>query len=525
MSYLVGIDLGSSGAKAGIFDADGTLRGSAQQEYRFEHPQPAWSEIDPRVVWEAACQCLRAARSRANIDADEIRGIGLAMIGETVMALDDKGDAIYPAIEAVDGRDGGYAPQIQEWQERVGAERIFEITSYPLSSLASANKVMWLRENRREVRQNLRHAATFQDYALRQLTGEFAIDYSMASRTMLFDVAAKKWSPELLAVAGIAPEQLSRPFPAHTVVGGLSAAAAEATGLHRGIPVVAGAHDQACAALGVGALSEGTAMDGSGSVEAVVVPSAHPISDPAMMRLGQGTQCGVTGEIYLALGFHLSSGSLIRWFRDQMAFREQAQADQTGQDVYDLITQAAASSPPGANGLMMLPHTLGSGTGAAPPLNPLSRGTLVGLSLAHTHADLARAFFEGVTLETRVILDSLESSGIAIRELRVTGGGAKSPFWLQLKADILRKRIVVPAVTEASLLGAAMLAGVGAGTYSSLPDAVAQAVRLSSVYEPDKARADLYDRLFQVYRRIYPTQLALFDALHRFVSETREQSF
>lgn len=123
-----------------------------------------------------------------------------------------------------------------------------------------------------------------------------------------------------------------------------------------------------------------------------------------------------------------------------------------------------------------------------------------------------------------MILDSLESSGIAIRELRVTGGGAKSPFWLQLKADILRKRIVVPAVTEASLLGAAMLAGVGAGTYSSLPDAVAQAVRLSSVYEPDKARADLYDRLFQVYRRIYPTQLALFDALHRFVSETRQQS-
>jgi xylulokinase len=518
LRYLVGLDLGTSGAKAGFFEPDGTLVSLWQEEYRFETPRPLWSEIEPQVVWEKACICLQRARKQADIAPSEVAAVGLSVIGETVMAVDPDNAPVYPAIESMDARDGGYQSAIDEWQSALGAERIFEITSYPLSALPSANKILWLRGERPEVFERAARFVTFQDYTLHRLSGEFAIDYSMASRTMLFDVARKRWSPQLLSVIGLSADRLSAACPASTVVGWTTAEAAEATGLRSGVPVVAGAHDQACASLGVGIVGEGIAMDGTGSVEAVVVPASQPVTDPAMLRLGQGSQCHVRGDVYLVIGFHLAAGSLVRWYRDELALAEQARAVDEGQDVYDLITEQAAQSPPGANGVLVLPHFRGSGTGVTPPLNPLSKGVIVGLTLSHSRRDLARAIFEGITLETRLILDSMENSGISIDELRVTGGGAKSPFWLQVKADITQKRIVVPDVTEASLLGAAMLAGVGEGTYTSLEDAVSQVVRLGRTYIPNEDTAQVYDEQFRVYRKIYPSMLDIFDDISQLVN-------
>jgi xylulokinase len=223
----------------------------------------------------------------------------------------------------------------------------------------------------------------------------------------------------------------------------------------------------------------------------------------------------VRGDLYLALGFHLAAGTLVRWCRDQLGREEQERAEREGRDVYDLLTEEARRSPPGANGLLVLPHICGAGTGRAPALNPGSRGVVLGLSVAHTKADLNRAIFEGITCEGRFIIHSLEESGIPVSQLVVTGGGAKSPFWLQLKADITQKRIVVPAVTEASLLGAALLAGVGSGAYPSLEAAVERCCRQRATYEPDRSLAPTYDRLFAIYQDVYPAVIGLNERLSR----------
>jgi xylulokinase len=515
-SVLMGLDLGTSGAKAAILDGTGQLLGLAQEEYAFQHPQAGWSEIDPGLVWEQACRASRQAIAAASVEPWQIAALGLSVIGETVMPVDEHGQPVYPAIESMDVRDKGYARFITWWQEHFGAQEIFRRTSYPLNALPSAIKILWWQVERPDVYRQTAKFVTFQDYALWRLVGQPYIDYSLASRTMLFDVHTKRWMTDFLAEMGLEESRLSPPCEAAAPVGQVTAAAARATGLREGTLVVAGAHDQACAALGVGAVREGVAADGTGSVEAIAIPTRIPIGSPAMLARGQGSQCHVRGDLYLALGFHLAAGSLVRWVRDQLLNPEDwARAEREHRSVYDLMTEAAQGSPPGARGLLVLPHIVGAGTGRAPALNAGSRGVLLGLGQHHNKADLSRAVFEGITYEAKIIIESLEESGIPISQLVVTGGGARSPFWLQLKADIFQKRIVVPAVTEASLLGAALLAGVGAGLFPDLETAVDRCCRVRARYEPNARLSPAYERMWAIYRDVYPAVIDLNERLSR----------
>ncbi|MBN1399898.1 MAG: hypothetical protein JXA74_03615 [Anaerolineae bacterium] len=506
---LVGLDLGSGGAKAAVFDRTGEIVALAQEEYAFDRPRPGISEIAAEDVWARACAVLRKVTGHVGLSAERIAGVGLSVIGETGLPLDEQGRPLARAIESMDTREAGYARYVGWWQERFGAEAIFARTSYPLNALATAIKILWWKENCPDLYRRAVRFATFQDYAVWQLCGRPAIDYSMASRTMLFDVARKRWIPEYLDVLGLEASRFSSPVEGATLVGLVTAAASALTGLPEGTPVVPGAHDQACAALGVGVVRPGVAADGTGSVEAIVVPTREPITSPEMLAVGHGSQCHVRGDLYLAIGFHLAAGSLVRWYRDQLGESEQQRAAASGEDAYDLLTAAASGSPPGANGLLVLPHISGGGTGRSPALNAVSRGVLIGLHIGHTKADLTRAVFEGVTYEARHIIASMEQGGIPISELVVTGGGARSPFWLQLKADITQRRVVVPAVTEASLLGAAMLAGLGAGVYGDLEEAAAACCRVRATYEPNVALRDTYDGLFAVYEDLYPAVIGL----------------
>jgi xylulokinase len=521
MDHFLCIDLGSSGAKSSIVNKDGELVGMVFKEYRFVNPQPFWSEIDPNVIWQNACAAIKEVCLKTNISIDTIVGISISMIGETVMMLDKDCIPVYPAIESMDARDNGYFKEVSFWKEKVGAEKIFSITSYPLSSLASVNKILWFRENHPDQFAQVEHVATFQDFIIYKLTGKLAIDYSMASRTMLFDVSKKVWSKELLSSCGLDQKLFSDPYPAYTVIGGLTDQAAHDVGLRKNTPVILGAHDQACASLGVGIVGEGIAMDGTGSVEAIIVPTKKPIQSKEMMAVGHGSQCHVTGDVYLGIGFHLTAGLLVRWYKDQIALEEQHIAQQTGKDIYDLITEGAAKSVPGSNGLLLLPHFQGAGTGRTPPLNPLSRGLLIGLKLSNTRDDISRAVFEGITFETKLILTSMEKAGISIDQLRVTGGGAKSDFWLQLKADMTGKKVVVTEVTEASSLGTALLIGTGLGLYGSLEDAVNKTVHLKSEFKPDPRKTQVYDRLFQIYQTLYPNVEKVFEDLNKFITETK----
>jgi xylulokinase len=330
---------------------------------------------------------------------------------------------------------------------------------------------------------------------------------------MAFDIVEKRWLKEFLDPLGIPAGFFSEAVPSSKVAGFLKEDAASQLGLPADLPVVTGAHDQCCSAIGMGIMDSDLAGDGTGSMEALLRMTGNPSLSIAAGEKGISCQCHAISGKYLLLSFQLTAGSLIRWYRDQLGGLEKLAAAQSDADAYDIITGGAAKSSPGAGGLLLLPHFLGSGTGRVPPLDARSRGALLGLSLTHTRQDIARAMFEGITYETRFLLEGLEEGGERIDALVVTGGAAKSPFWLQLKADITGKRILVPQITEASCLGAAVLAGIGTGLYCSWDEAITKACHIRETNVPDSKARSIYDRQYSIYKGIYCTLLSLHSQL------------
>ena len=501
--YFIGLDIGTSGTKAVLFNEVGKLVSSAQQEYHFINPNPGWSEIDPEEVWGKISSVIRDCVSQSSIPPEIIVALGLSVLGETTIPLDENGNPLYPAIDSQDKREHGYQKYLQWFQDHFGGENTYTRTSFPLGFIAPALRLLWFQEHRPDIYKKIAKFATFQDFTLWRLTGTPAIDYSLASRTLLFDTQEKMWIREFLDEMGFPVESLSKPcLPTHAV-GRVTDKISKELGLHPDLLVIAGAHDQSCSALGIGGIQEGIASDGTGSVEAIATLTKTPFTSPSLQKLGFSSECHLYPDSYLALGYHLTAGSLVRWYRDQLGKFEQEIARKENLNAYDLITKSAQDSPPGSNGLLVLPHWSGAGTGHVPMLNPASRGAILGLTLAHKKSDIDRSIFEGITYETRLIIETFEKTGIPIDSFVVTGGGAKSPFWLQLKADIIGKPMKVPETTEASAMGAAMLAAVGSGVYKNLEDAVEHFCRIGSVYEPDLQIKKLYDRIFPLYRDLY----------------------
>jgi xylulokinase len=509
MSHYVGLDIGTSGCKAGVINEQGELLGIGYREYAFTGSQLWQMEADASQVWQLCAASVGEAIGESAVPASEIKAIGLSVLGEACMPVDADGNPLLPGIHALDSRANYYAEYVDWWRERFGPLRVFQVTSYPLSYLPSAMKIMWVRDNHPEILERAHKYCTFQDFTVWKLTGAPAMDYAMASRTLLLDVVNHRWSEEFLSALELDQSLFSDLHESTDVVGEVTPAAADVTGLKAGTPVVVGGSDQPAVALAVGAIRDGVVMNGAGSSEAIGTPTREPIVSEDMMALGEGSQCHISKDLWLAMGFHLACGHLVKWTRNELGQLELEKEAADGDNAYDMITAQAAESPPGANGVMILPHWLGAGTGVDPCLNPDSRGTILGLSVSRTKADLYRAIFEGLCYEVRLILDSFEKAAIPIEELKVSGGGAKSPFWLQLKADITQKQVTVPAVTEASLLGAGMLAATGVGVYGSLQQAVDAVCRDVATYDPKAELAGVYDEHFGVYKELYTSLLPL----------------
>lgn len=512
--YLLGIDIGTSGVKAAIFDEGGKLVSLGRRGYQFQHPKLNWSEIDPEEVWQKTVQAVGESVSQGPAEPSSILGVGLSAPAQTSIPVDEYCRPVYPAIQSVDKRDNAYESYIAWFREHFGAEAIFRRTSYALSHVTPPIiKLLWLRDHFPSVFSRIHKSVLFQDFAFWRLTGVPAVDYSMASRTMIFDPRQKSWVNDYIDAAGIPRDFFSPPYPSSYPLGSLKEEVARETGLVAGIPVVPGAHDLACAALAVGLTQERVACDVTGSFEAIASVVTEPPTSLEMLRHGHSGECHAYPGLYLVMGFSVTAGNLIRWYAQELGNWEREQARRQGKNPYDLISDGAKNSPPGARGIMILPHWSGAGTGRIPPLNPNSRGTILGLSLGHTKSDLSRAVFEGVTYETRLIIDAFEDCGLNIDELVVTGGGAKSPFWLQLKADITGKRIAIPTIYEASLLGAAVLAGVGAGVYTNIDAAIKRVAHIARVFEPNPAAAAIYNQRFPLYQELYETVIGMSSRL------------
>jgi xylulokinase len=408
--------------------------------------------------------------------------------GDAVVAVDSQGNQLYPSIATPDerGRTEG------EWlAEQVGgAKRLYELTGQPVDNMYALNRVLWFRTHMPEVEQRTWKWLCWHDFFVGKLGLPPTIDWSLAARTLGFDLRRRAWSPELLGAAGMGEDQLAHVAPAGTIIGQIPARIATELGLPTGVMAVTGGFDQACAALGAGAVRCGVMSIATGSVEVLAAPITEPVGEHAdRLResvFAQVPQAG--GDGYLVFGVHFAAGTLVRWYRDTLARGGEYQ-------------QIDASLPIEPTRLLVLPHFAGSFT---PRRDPWSTGAVLGLALQTTQAELGRAVLEGTAYELRRILELLEGLGISANELRAVGGGARSDVWLQIKADILNRTIVRPAVFEAGCLAGAILGAVGLGHYPDAATAANGMVQPADRFEPDARRAARYANLFAIYSELHP---------------------
>jgi len=498
----VGLDIGTAGCKAIVFDDEGRVLGQGAREYPILTPRPGWAEQDAEAVWQQARDALHeACEAVTTAHDDPPTALALSVQGEAIIPVDHAGKPLRPAILGMDTRTGAENAWLAE---RFGAEALFSRTGMPPHTINTLPKLLWLQRHEPETWKAADQFLLYEDFFLRRLGGQATISHCLASRTQLYDLATGDWAGDILDECGIDQERLAPLAPdGGGVVGTLRQDLSSALELSHEVLLVSGGHDQACASLGSGVVQAGLAMVSTGTAEVVEVAMTSPALNETLRQGNISVYRHVAPGLYLAMTLNHSGGLLLRWFRDTLCQWELEQARATGQDAYDLIL---ADVPEGPTDLLVLPHFAGSGT---PLLDTTSKGAILGLTFATTRATLAKATLEGLTFELRVNLDLLREAGVAIDELHAVGGGARSPLWLQLKADVCQVPLRVPQVTEAACLGAALLAGVAAGTYPDLTAAVEQTVHLRQRVEPQHDSMRAYDERYQLYQQMYPTLIAL----------------
>ena len=491
MSYL-GLDIGTTGCKAGIFDAEGRLLALAYREYPLLSPEPGWAEIDSSQV-AAACREV-IAEAVQKCAGDPVRGLGISSQGEAFTPIGADGEILGNGMVSSDARA---EPLLGPWSEAFGPQRLYEITGHTPHPMFTVFKLLWLRENRPDVWSAARKFYCFEEFMQSQLGLEPAISWPLAGRTMVFNVRTHTWDEEVLSAIDLDTSRLAPPVPSGTVVGTIPSQVAEELGLPKDVPVVAGGHDQTCGALGAGAVEPGLAMYATGTVECICPAFEEPIFSEELFRSNLCTYDYTVEGMYTTVLFSLTGGNLLRWFRDEWGQPEVEQANRTGDDPYNLLLRGMAAEP---TEQLVLPYFTPSGT---PYFDANVPGAILGLRLATTRGQVLRALLEGVALEMRLNVDILEQAGLDIREFRAIGGGAKSAALTQLKADVLNRPITTLAVTEAGCLGVALLA-CAADTGAKPHELVQTWVKPTSIIEPDPHRASIYDERFEAYRELYP---------------------
>lgn len=491
---LLGLDIGITGCKAVAFSLDGVALAQAYREYPLYQPRPGWMELDPAEVWGAVCEVIgRVTAATAN---DPVTALSVATHGESVLPVDAAGRPLGRFITALDTRA---AEQARWWQEQVGRARLFQITGLPLHPMYTVNKLMWLRQHQPETYRAARRFLCMQDFVFHQLGLPPTLDYSLAARTMALDVGRLAWSEEIVELARLDVGRFSQLLPSGSVVGEVPAAAAELLGLRPHVVAVTGGHDQPAGALGCGAVAAGVAMDSTGTVECVGVASPRLVLDDALLRSNLPVSPHTAAGMTIVFGYSTTGGALLRWYRDTFGSTELEQARASSRDVYDLILQQAS---PGPSPVLILPHFVGSGT---PWMDAASKGAILGLDLSTTRGQIVKAMLDSVSYEIKLSLDAMEAAGIAVEEMRAFGGGARSPLWLQVKADVYGKPVRAMDVAEAPCLGVAILAGAATGVFASVPEGLSRMVRATDTYHPDPAMVERYQERYALYQQVYPT--------------------
>lgn len=486
MSYLLGIDLSTTATKALLLDETGNVVAGAATEYPFESPQPLWSEQDPPVWWYAAVQSTRQAIAQSGIDPAAIAGVGLTGQMHGLVLLNDRGSIMRPAILWNDQRTGA---QCDEMRERVGRERLIRITGNDALAGFTAPKLLWVRQHEPQIYNCTRRILLPKDYLRYRLTGEVATDKADGAGTLLMDLRARQWSQEILDDLEIPASFLPQAYEGTEITGTVIQGSADDSRLPVNTPVVAGASDQAAQAVGVGAVEEGILSIALGTSGVVFAAANQPLIEP------QGRLhafCHALPNRWHLMGVMISAGGSLNWLRQSLA------PDKS----FDQLMEEAARVPAGCEGLLFLPYLMGERT---PHPDPLARGAFVGLTNRHTRAHMVRAVLEGVAFGLRESVELMRTVGLPpIREVRVSGGGARSKLWRQILANVLDMELTTVNTTEGAAYGAALLAGVGVGMWPDTVSACHATVRICEHTIPQSRQVEVYAGLFPRYQSLYP---------------------
>jgi len=499
---LLGIDVGTTGAKVLVIDELGRIVARSFRPYPLLTPKPNWAEQDPEDWWAAVVDCLREVLGNG-VEAREISAIGLTGQMHGAVAMGKDNEVLRPCILWCDQRT---ASQCEEIMGKFGRRRFLELTCNIALPGFTAPKILWIRENEPEIYGRIAKVLLPKDYIRFRLTGVFATEVSDASGTVLFDVRNRRWSGEVLSELGINGDMMPEAFESPFLSGEVSSESASLTGLRRGTPVAGGGGDQAAGAVGNGVVRDGLVSCTIGTSGVVFASCDGPLIDPEA-RLH--SFCHAAPGKWHVMGVMLSAGGSLRWFRDTLGGEEVASAKERGVDPYVILADELASlSEPGCEGLIFLPYLMGERT---PYPNPNAKGVLFGLTLRHRKCDLVRSVMEGVAYGMRDSLELVKSLGIEIGQVRASGGGARSPLWRQIQADIYNSELVTVSVDEGPALGAALIAGVGAGIFEGVEDACERAITLATRTTPIPENVKLYGSYYSVYKALYANLEGQFD--------------
>ncbi len=494
--YILGIDVGTTGTKALLIDPAGAVVASATEEYPLHTPRPGWAEQDPQDWWRGAVAAIRRAISASGARPEEIRGLGLSGQQHGSVFLDKDHNVLREALLWCDQRTAAQCAWIHD---TIGFDKVVEETLNPVLTGFQAPKIVWLRDNEPDLYARLRMILLPKDYIRFRLSGEFATEVSDAAGTSLLNVGKRQWSDVMLAGLGLTTDMLPKVYESPVASTAICQSAAAETGLPVGLPIAGGGGDNACSAVGNGAIAEGIVQVSVGTSGTVFSPMNEPKLDP---KLRVHTFCHAVPGQWHAMGVVLSAGGSLRWFRDVLCGEEKAEAAVKGVDPYEIITAAASTAPIGAEGLIFLPYLTGERT---PHPDPHARGVFMGLGLRHTKAHMARAVMEGICYAMRDSLEILREMKLPITEVRNTGGGSRSAFWRQMQSDVFRTPLVRMAIDEGAAFGAAVLGGVGAGIWPDVPAACAATVRTKEPTQPHRQASTIYSKFYPVYRALYPS--------------------
>jgi len=495
MPVFLGIDIGTSGTKTLAVREDGVILGSATEEYPLSSPKPGWSEQEPTDWWKASVKSVRRVMKMAQLDAGDIGGIGLSGQMHGSVFLNKSGKVIRPALLWNDQRTAAECEEIEE--KAGGRSRLIKMVANPALTGFTAPKILWLRNHEKRNFDRTVQVLLPKDYVRYRLTGDFATEVSDASGTLLLDVVKRSWSRRLLSRLEIDPDLLPAVYESEDVTGVLSEIAAQEMGLSSGIPVVGGGGDQAASAIGNGIVKSGVVSATMGTSGVVFAHSDEVQVDP-QGRLH--TFCHAVRGKWHVMGCVLSAGGSLQWFRNQLCTSEIAAAKRKRVDPYELITRQAAEAPAGSEGLFFLPYLTGERT---PHADPDARGCWIGLSLRHGKGHLARSVMEGATYAMKDSLEIAKEMDIPIREIRLSGGGARSSFWRQMQADIYGQSVVTINAEEGPAFGVALLAAAGTGAYKDVVEACRSTIRVVTRTSAKKKTARVYGAHYPMFRRLY----------------------